>query len=136
MIARPSGKPCCPGERDHILFVAREQDRLRVDPLANLRAYYRDHQNQFVDISKVSGGIASLPGVIARERGMDRILMASSTFDRACGGTAAARLVKAHLDKQGLILATGTGIHRRYAMKRVIAGKRVTVINLSADLMA
>ena len=92
--------------------------------------------NQFVAINKVSGSITSLPGIIAHEGGADRILMASSTFDRVCGGAAAANLVKEDLPKQGLILATGTGAHRRFAVKRVIAGKRKLVINLSADLMA
>ncbi|MFY9992692.1 MAG: hypothetical protein WAL40_16965 [Rhodoplanes sp.] len=38
--------------------------------------------------------------------------------------------------KQGLILTTGTGTHRHFAVKRVIAGKRERVINLSVDLMA
>lgn len=60
--------------------------------------------------------------------------MASATFDRICGGVTAAKLVKEHLAKQGLITTTGTGFHRRFAVKRMIARK--LVINLSADLMA
>jgi len=123
-------------ERDHILFVAREQDRLRPDPLSDLRTYCRNNKHRFVAMNNVSGNISLLPGIIAREGDADRILMASSIFDQVCGGTAAANLVKEHLAKQGLIRTTGTGAHRRFAMKRVIAGKRMLVINLSADLMA
>ena len=122
-------------EYDHILFVAREQDRLRRDPLADLRAYCQRHRNEFVPLAMVTGSIGSLPGIITREGGEDRILMASATFDRICGGVAAAKLVKEHLAKQGLITTTGTGFHRRFALKRMIAGKRVTVINLSGHLM-
>ena len=48
-------------ERDHIRFVAREQDRLRPDPLVNLRTHCQRHRDQFVDLKKVSGSIASLP---------------------------------------------------------------------------
>ena len=105
-------------ERDHILFVAREQVRLRRDPISDLRAYCRNNKHQFVALNNVSGGIASLPGIIACENGVDRILMASSTFDRVCGGAAAANLAKEDLLKQGLILVTGTGVHRRFAVKR------------------
>jgi hypothetical protein len=123
-------------ERDHIVFVAREQDRLRPDPLANLRTYCRNNKHQFAGLNSVSGNITSLPGIIAREKGQDRILMASATFDCACGGTAAGNLVKEHLARQGLILTTGIGVNRRFAVKRMIAGKRELVINLSADLMA
>lgn len=123
-------------EHDHILFVAREQHRLRADPLATLRDYCQRHRDKFVEISKVSGNINSSPGILACEGGTDRILIASATFDRICGGAAAAKLVKEHLAKQGLIKITGTGFHRRFALKRMIAGKRRLVINLSADLIA
>ena len=77
---------------------------------------------------------ASQPGIIARENGVDRVLMASSTFDRVCGGTDAANLVKKHLAKQGLILTTGIGVHRRFAVKRTIAGKGVSSSSTSALL--
>jgi hypothetical protein len=122
-------------EHDHISFVAREQHRLRADPLASLRDYCQRHRDRFVEISKVSGNIGSLPGIIAREQGQDRILIPSATFDRICGGTAAGKLVKQQLAKQGLIKTTGTAFHQRFALKRMIAGKRTLVINLSADLM-
>jgi Domain of unknown function (DUF927) len=124
-------------ERDHIAFVGQEQQaELFSNPLENLRTYCEKYREQFVPLDEVkSGGIRSLPGILTRENGQDRILMASSAFDHACGGVAAAVRAKKQLAKRGLLLTTGTGANRRYALKRVLGDERVTMINLSAAIL-
>jgi|tagenome__1003787_1003787.scaffolds.fasta_scaffold20767975_2 hypothetical protein len=94
-------------------------------PLDKLRAYLRDNQAKFVDLTKKNPRVGEYddnpPGYLIEHQGQREFLFSNDAFLRLAGGKGQAQALKAELAQRGLIAMAGGGKEGdRYAVKRPI----------------
>ena len=114
-------------------------------PLNKLRAYLRDHQAKFVDLTRKNPRVgeydANPPGYLIEHQGQREYLLTNEAFRELAGGKAQAQALKAELAERQLIATAGGGREGdRYAVKRPIrmangGSRRLSVIAIDASVL-
>lgn len=117
-------------------FPAPKQSEVRKparSPRDRLKAYVKERDREFVGIHDISDDpsfrMAKAAGIIEKRDGKRCLLLTNPRFDNIAGGEREARQLKHKLNGIGGIRTAGGGADgARFAVKRLIGGKRRSVV--------